>query len=149
MISWPNSFIFLDRWVNNFQFVLDKFSTFLVYAVICQVLELVSDVATSRTLIWVSGKSGNTIIKEVDSHWVNAIKQDIQTQIKLKIINEKGIINIPLGYYLCFWALNAIERVNEVYSFTLTWVARFQYKNLTFLHILFLEFLFEFSHFLW
>ena len=87
------------------------------------------------TLVFNGCKSSEAVFIDVDAQWVNTVDEDVETEIKLKPVNQVGFMHVTLNNHV----LNLTGRINmlnflscqilwisgQEYSFSLTTCFRF------------------------
>ena len=75
------------------------FDIYLVYCVVCQMDENVSQVL-HPVRIFLRGEPHQAVLEYVELQWVYAGHQNVYPNIELEIINEEGVTNVLLDYHL-------------------------------------------------
>lgn len=106
--------------------------TFFVYCIICEMHVNISHIARFWWLVWFGGKTSEPFVKKVNSHWINSIEQDIDSEIELKTPQKIGRIDVMLSYDVVM-SINVFPLPSQKDSFSLAFAFRFDNEYLLFL----------------
>jgi len=70
--------------------------TELVDCVVCEVHEVVVDVASCRLLVGLSAKTSQALFVDVHSQWIHAVYEHIDPQIILQVVNQVWAVEVVL-----------------------------------------------------
>jgi hypothetical protein len=104
--------------VITFIKALLKISRFFIDRVVGQVHEQIVEVAADRRLVNRSSKSCKTFFVYVYSQWLNACYKHIDPKVKLKSINQVGLVQVTLCYVVLI-RLYPLKVSREEYPFSL------------------------------
>ena len=83
--------------------ILDEFVAKFIYAIVCKMLIQICNVAVFCTLIRVCGETSHSIVKKIYSERVNAVKENVKSQVKFEAINKEWVVYIFLSNDVCIW----------------------------------------------
>ena len=80
--------------------VLHEVARGLVDRVIGQVHEQIIQVCLRWACILLSGKASESLLEHEDSEWVNSIDQHVDSEVKLQVVDQVGLVHVALGHKL-------------------------------------------------
>lgn len=72
----------LVAWVVVSIFILHKIIWFFLYGIVCQMHEQIIQISFSWAYIFLSGESGQTFLKNKDTHWLHSIDKRVDSQVE-------------------------------------------------------------------
>lgn len=94
--------------------------------------EHIVQVSMLGLLIWYCCKPGKPLFKNVDSHWVDAIKQDVYSEVKFQPIYQERVLNVMLSNHVVM-GVYILPILSKEYSLALAHALRLNYEYRIFL----------------
>ena len=130
---------FVANIIVRFIIILNEVVTFLVDGIVRKMHTQVVEIAANRWGVFLRGESCKSLLVDEDAQGNYRRYQNINTQVKLQVVYQEGLVQIPLCDVM-LPRYKPVERSSQKYSFPLATSLWFYDKSLCFPVIeLFLE----------
>ena len=75
----------------------------------CDQIKNIYNIFSKTTLVSICCEPGETIIKEINSEWVNSEYEYIHSEVKFETIDKVRVVNICLSNYTLFGVMQVVK----------------------------------------